>query len=319
MQVPASTTRMGRCLSWDIHRHGLVSAFIGDCCFHLGTCRVVQGVVVIELSCPSPVPCRWGPGGILHCCSWTKTFRSSQGTRKAPPARCSAGFWRWLLPLCGIARQARNLGGQPEGLTRLAKSPHTGHRQSHAALPGLSRERREQRWVHLSRAACPRLEGAWLVPTGDGPVPVPFLLAAAWSSRAVGRQPCGADGSSKERRVLSVPLPPPERGFGEGSFPSSWLGSTEQPLLGEILFLFPNADAMNGCSTMASVGEVARPASLSTSRSWRPHFGSVQEGRKWFAQAARIWAAVQVEPDSLCIVCWKAAVGSRAPLISVWQ
>lgn len=154
--VPASTTGMGRCLSRDVPCHLLLNGFIGDYCFHLGTHRLVQGIMVVQLLCPSPVPCRWGPtadqgpGGTLCCHGWVKTSRSSQGTRKALLARCSAGFWQRLLPVCSIAWPAGNPGRQPEGLTWLAKSPYAGHRQSHAALSGLSRERREQERVRLS-------------------------------------------------------------------------------------------------------------------------------------------------------------------------
>lgn len=61
--VPDSTTGMGRCLSQDILCHRLLNAFVGDCCFHLGTHRVVQGTVVIRVSHPSPVPCRLGSWG----------------------------------------------------------------------------------------------------------------------------------------------------------------------------------------------------------------------------------------------------------------
>lgn len=143
--VPASNTGMGRCLSWD--------AFISDCCFHLGTHRVVHGTTVIRVSHPSPVPCRRGPGGILHCHSWVKRSCSSQGTRKAPPARCSVRFWRWLLLLCGIAWPAGNLGGQPESLTWLAKSLLAGHRQSHAAFPGRG-QGKERAAASLSLLSC---------------------------------------------------------------------------------------------------------------------------------------------------------------------
>lgn len=158
LQIPDSTIGTGRCLSQDTEHPWLLSVFIGNGCFHLRTHRVAQGIVVIQLVCPSPVPCRQGPTagqgprGILCCCSWVKTSRFSRGARKAPLARCSDGFWQQLLLLHSIAQQAGNPGKQPEGLTWLAKSPCTGHRRRCTALPGLGREQREQRWACLSQA-----------------------------------------------------------------------------------------------------------------------------------------------------------------------
>lgn len=234
--------------------------------------------MVIWVLHPSPVPCRWGPaadrgpGGILHCCSWVKTSCSSQGTRKVPPTRCSGGFWRRLL-LCSIAQPAGNPGWQPEGLTWLAKSPRTGHMQSHAALPGLGRERGEQQCILSLRLLVP----GW---RELGLCPLEMDLSLSPSHRqqceAAGQFPLAlvgdlvqGMGAARRDRCPLCPCCCWREDLKRDPSHTSWLGSAEQPLLGEILLLFLDADATNGCGTTASVGAVTHPASLGTSRSQR--------------------------------------------------
>lgn len=59
---------------------------LSDCCFHVGTCRVVQDILVMLLSCPSPVHCIQSPivdqdpRQILHCHSSVKISQSSKGS-----------------------------------------------------------------------------------------------------------------------------------------------------------------------------------------------------------------------------------------------
>lgn len=210
VQGPASTMGMGRCCSQDMQCPWLLSVFSGDCCFYLGTRRVVQGVVGIQLR---------------------------------PEAGSSLSSSGWSLA-------------------------HAHWGQTH-------------------------------------PSPLPADSSVEQPGMCFDRQLCEGDENSKDRWMPSAPLPS-LRGHVERD-PSRplQLGNMEQPLLGGILLLFPNADAVNGCSAAASVGAVAHPASLGTSGSQRPRFVSVLVGRKQFAQAAQIHAAVHMELDSPCIICWK--------------
>lgn len=85
------------------------------------------------------------------------------------------------------------------------------------------------------------------------------------------------------KRKDGSPLRPGHRRKGDlerDPFHPSWFGSAKQLLLAEIVLLFPNADATNGWSAMASAGAVTHPASLGTRGIWMPRFYSVQKGRR---------------------------------------
>lgn len=123
---------------------------------------------------------------------------------------------------------------------------------------------------------------------------------------------CTGNGNNK---VPSAPSPSLEKGFGEGSLPSimAWELSSHCWVRSLLSFPVQMPEMAPAPWNLQEQSPIQHPLRLAGTRG---HILALSLEGRCFAEAAEIQAAVQREPDSPGITCWKAALGSSASCFS---